>query len=133
MSNNDQKRAKIELINAYGGSLTIADFASHTGLSRPEIDTMIQSNSLLCLIDDSGVRRIPTWQVYKNEILDGVSEVLAALGTRSMWSKQMFFITFSDYLEGELAEQIGSNDINPIMALQLGYKAVVLKKIENQG
>ncbi len=132
METLDQRRAISELVAAFGGSLALVNFSSRTGRSQAEIAELIQSDSLLSFSNELGILQIPTWQIHNQEILDGVPEVLKALGVRSALSKHIFFTTFSDYLEGELADELGSNDINPIMALRLGYKSTVLKAIENE-
>jgi hypothetical protein len=84
--------ARAELLNAEGGLIPASRLGQILGVSRQTINQWRKRGRIL------GVRRgrayqFPKWQIYKNDVLPGLGDVLAVLKHIDDWSKLDFLVT----------------------------------------
>jgi hypothetical protein len=85
-------RARRELLEAEGGTLSVAEVARFSRRTRQAVDKQRRAGHLL------GVRvgpawRYPAWQFADGQPLAGLREVLAALRGASPWAMAAFFLS----------------------------------------
>jgi len=108
-------KARRELLEAEGGTLSVAEVARFSRRTRQAVDKQRRAGHLV------GVRvgpawRYPAWQFADGQPLPGLREVLAALQGASPWSVAAFFLSRN--------ARLGSR--RPLDVLRRGDVAVVV-------
>jgi hypothetical protein len=105
-------RAKKQLLEAEGGTVSGRELAQVLGITRQAVDKRRLNGKLIGI--DLGKRgyAYPIWQVG----LDGIDTVLAELGELDPWSQALFMLSANSWLDGE----------TPLAALRAGKRDEVL-------
>lgn len=112
-------RARQQLLEAEGGTVSGQKLAQAIGISRQAIDKRRLANTLIGI--DLGERgyAYPVWQIG----LAGLDLVLAELGDLAPWAQALFFLSPNNWLEGE----------TPLAALRRGERDAVLTAARHFG
>ena len=93
-----------EMRNAEGGGLSAAEFAQKLGVGSAEtIRSYRLAGKIFAWEKDERNFRYPAWQIYRGQILPGLSDILAILNAKGLPSLSVisFFIYPSDDLDGK--------------------------------
>lgn len=116
-------RARAQLLEAEGGTLTVRDVAERLGVAQRSVEERRHAGRLLAF----PVRRIryvyPRWQFGPHGILPGFEEALTALGTPNPWACAAFFLAKNLYLDGA----------SPLAELRRGHVADVVRAAHAYG
>ena len=93
-------RARAQLLDAEGGTLTGPQVASLLGISRQAVDKRRRAGQLLGLAADRRGYAYPAWQFTPAGVLSGLPEVLAAFPVSSPWMQAAWFLNPNLYLDG---------------------------------
>jgi len=126
MSDRSNLAAKIELLHSVGGTASVEKFAELIFANRQSVEDLAKNGGLLRFELGTQPWQYPLFQTHERAIVKGLPRVLMALRDRDNWSKLIFLTTYNDYLEGVISDEMGTNDITPIMALQAGFVESVL-------
>ena len=92
--------AKQDLADA-GGAFELTDVVALLhGISRQRVEKRVKEGSLFAVPGPSNRRRYPTFQFTRDGVVDGLSQVQAALPTRNPWAVLNFFVHPDDRLGG---------------------------------
>lgn len=111
-----------ELLEAEGGVLGPEQVGNLLGIQRQSVDKRRKARTLLAV--ELGNRFVyPAWQIEKNNTLDHLEEVLAALSGHDAWRKLSFFVH----------ENVRLNGKSPLQLLRAGKAEPVLKAAKTLG
>lgn len=115
--------AKQDLADA-GGAFELAEVVALLhGISRQRVEKRVKEGSLFAVPGPSNRRRYPTFQFTKEGVVEGLSEVQAALPTRNPWAVLNFFVQPDDRLGGR----------KPIDVLKAGDVSLVVSAAQAMG
>jgi biotin operon repressor len=89
------------VLSAEGGTLSAAQIGRALGISRQAVDKRRKHGHLIGIDTGRHGYAYPVWQVDSQGTLDGLSDVLAELHDESPWGQATFFLTASDWLDGD--------------------------------
>lgn len=94
-------RAKMNILQAEGGTLSVQEVAGVLGVTRQAVDKRRRAGRLLGI--DLGRRgyAYPAWQFGPVGVLPGLTEVLAAFVIDSPWMQASWFLSENLYLAGD--------------------------------
>lgn len=112
-------RARKQLLDAEGGTVSGQELATSIGISRQAVDKRRLANTLIGI--DLGRRgyAYPVWQIG----LKDLDAVLGELGDLNPWAQALFFLSPSSWLEGE----------TPLAVLRRGERDEVLTAARRHG
>ncbi len=115
--------AKQDLADA-GGAFELAEVVALLhGISRQRVEKRVKEGSLFAVPGPSNRRRYPTFQFTRDGVVEGLSEVQAALPTRNAWAVLNFFVQPDDRLGGR----------KPIDVLKAGDIELVVSAAQTMG
>jgi hypothetical protein len=116
-------KARDQLLNEHGGTLTAEGVAGVLGISRQAVDKRRSAGNLIGLTTGRHGYRYPAWQFTKSGVIPGLEDVLKALAPHDSWMQAAFFLGSNPRLE----------DNSPLEALKAGQLTAVLKAAEAYG
>ena len=94
-------RARRELLDREGGTLSAQEVADLLGVSRQAVHKRYRAGRLLALDYGRHGHAYPAWQFVPDGVLPGLEEVLRALSDHDPWMQLIFFVSENDALDGE--------------------------------
>ncbi len=116
------QQARHALLTREGGTLSAAEVAEVTGISRQAVNKRRQTGRLLALRLGRSYA-YPVWQLAGNDVLPGFPAVLEALAVHDPWMQARFFLNGNPRLDGA----------RPLEELRRGNVAAVLTAAETYG
>jgi small subunit ribosomal protein S11 len=110
------QRRRLQLLELEGGTLTSDDVATLLKISRQAVVKKIDAGTLLGIRLGSSYA-IPAWQIENHKLLNGLKQVMRALGGTDEWRKLSFFVNGNVRLSGR----------SPLQELRAGRQDEVIQ------
>ncbi len=94
-------RARRELLEKEGGTLTAQEVAELLRISRQAVHKRHRAGRLLALDCGRHGHAYPAWQFTSGGVLPGLEEVLSVLSEHDPWMQLAFFVSENTALDGE--------------------------------
>jgi hypothetical protein len=116
-------RARMHLLEAEGGTLTVKEVAERLGTVQREVEERRRAGRLVAFPMPHVWYVYPAWQFGADGTLPALNEILAALDVRNPWQQAAFFLAKNVYLNGA----------SPLAELRRGNVAAVRRAAEAYG
>lgn len=112
-----------QLLEAFGGAISVEDVSNHLGLTRQGVDKRRKSGQLLAVELGKRGYLYPSWQFTKSGTQKGLKEVLGDLAGQDSWMQLAFFVNPNDRLAGKSPiEALQENRLEEVLAAAEMYR-----------
>lgn len=114
--------ARDEILRREGGTLSVAQVASHLGMSRQAVDKRRRAEKLIGLSIGRRGYLYPAWQFGQGGVIPGLETVLASLSVHDPWMRAAFFLSGDPRLEGTTPlDELRRGNVDAVRRAAAGY------------
>lgn len=84
--------AREKILEAAGGAITTAEAAERLSTTSDAVRKRIQRGTLLSFTTPSGEHRLPLAQFHRNDVVEGLQDVLGAMHVTDPWVRLQLFL-----------------------------------------